>query len=135
MPLILLLFYRLKEHIDYWDKGLEAEDLTLVWNAIEAVFREEYIEKDIACEALAAIETVARLKGSWGERNSYTETIDNWVESNQALQVPDNLPVRGAEAVDLILGKDSELNELWSESENYDEWKEKVLELRERIIA
>ena len=33
-----------------------------------------------ACAAIAAAEVIARLLGNWGERNSYTETVDAWVE-------------------------------------------------------
>ena len=119
-----------------WGYGLdEAKYLTLVYNAVDAVLRGKYIASDVACEALAAIETVARLRGRWGERNAYTETIDNWVESHQDMQLPDDLLLRTTEAIDLILGEDSELNELWSDTDDYDEWKEAVSELRARIVA
>ena len=41
---------------------------------------EGYLDVDAACEGLAACEVVARLKGNWGARNAYTETVDKWVE-------------------------------------------------------
>lgn len=52
---------------------------------IEAVISEDDdIDSDIACEALVACEVVARLKGEWGQRSAYSESIDQWVETCDA---------------------------------------------------
>lgn len=119
-----------------WVYGLEeAKDLNPIWKAIEAVFAEEYIDADVGSEALAAIETVARLKGKWGVRDSYTETVDRWVESHRDIKVPENLSARCVEAINLLLGDDSELNELWAESDSSEEWKRNVVDLRTRVAA
>ena len=62
----------------------EAADLAPVEAAIAAVLDADgrYIDADAASEALAACEVIARLKGNWGVRDSYTESIDRWVESH-----------------------------------------------------
>ncbi|MEZ5427262.1 MAG: DUF4259 domain-containing protein [Pyrinomonadaceae bacterium] len=117
-----------------WTYDLEdAEDLSLIKETIDAVFEEDYIDSDIASEALAAIEALARLKGRWGERNAYTETLDEWVEGHRELVIPESLPERSVRAIDAILGGESELKELWGESEEFEEWGQNVRELRNRI--
>ena len=97
----------------------ECDDLSVVWSAIEEVFRGEYVDSNVACHALAAAEVVARMKGNWGERSVYSETVDQWVHRHTAIQVPQKLPPRCVEAIERILAPDSELNELWKESESY----------------
>lgn len=114
----------------------EAEDLTPVEAAIQAVLSvgEDYLEAPEATIALAAIEVLARLTGNWGERNSYTETIDKWVE--QATAVPTREILLDAQsAIDRILGENSELRELWEDSDDYDAWVQSVQSLRSRVGA
>jgi hypothetical protein len=68
-----------------WAYDLEdATDLSYVREALDAVLEvgDEYLDSDEACMALAACEVLARLKGNWGKRNAYSETVDKWVESH-----------------------------------------------------
>ncbi len=114
----------------------EAEDLTPVEEAIQAVLSvgEEYLEAPEATVALAAIEVLARLAGNWGERNSYTETIDKWVEQTTAVPTPEILD-NARSAIDRILGENSELRELWEDSGDYEAWVQSVQSLRSRVGA
>ena len=69
-----------------WAYGLdECDDLSLVEETLHKVLAEgvEYLESPDACEALAAIEVIARLQGNWGEKNAYSESIDAWVEKTK----------------------------------------------------
>lgn len=118
-----------------WAYGLEeSDDLSLVEATIAAALStdEEYLESPSACEAIAAAEVIARLQGNWGERTSYTETVDAWVERVRLRPSPD-LVERARQALDRILGPDSELRELWEEAEESDEWARNVTELRGRL--
>jgi hypothetical protein len=65
-------------------------------------------------------------------RNSYTERMDAWVEA-AALTPPPALVRRAHAAIDRILAADSELAELWGESDDADAWKAAVAELRARL--
>lgn len=120
-----------------WAFGLEeAKDLSLVETTLDKtiVSADEYLEAPDAAEALAAIEVIARLQGNWGTRSPYSEPADNWVEANKL--VPTNTLVSKAHRVlDLILGQNSELNELWQESDEYAEWVASVVELKSRVHA
>jgi len=111
-----------------------AEDLALVESAIEAVLitGSDYLDADEACEALAACEVIARLRGQWGERSPHTEAVDVWVEAHP-VSPPDELLSRAVDAIDRILAEASELRELWDESDERDQWHAAVAELRARV--
>lgn len=110
----------------------ETSDLSLVETAFAAVGdAETYIDSDDACNALAACEVLARLRGNFGYRNAYTKKVDVWVAKHPCVP-PQELLARAASVIDRILGDDSELNELWAGSS---EWLEAVADLRRRTVG
>jgi hypothetical protein len=117
-----------------WAYELEGQrDLGVIERALDAVLDgDDAPDADIGEEALAAAEALARLQGHWGVRNSYTERMDAWVEA-AALTPPPALVRRAHAAIDRILAADSELAELWGESDDADAWKAAVAELRARL--
>ena len=118
-----------------WAYGLEEQSgLALIERTLDTVLAAagEYLDASDAEEALAAIETIARLQGQWGVRNSYTANVDAWVEKAK-LQPPPALARKAHAAIDRILGEDSEILELWDDSELLDEWKQEVDALRLRV--
>lgn len=119
-----------------WAFGLEeARDLSLVETTVDkAIAAADYLEAPDAAEALAAIEVIARLQGNWGERSPYSEPVDNWVEANK-LVPSGELLAKALQVLDLIVGENSELNELWQESDEYADWVAAVAELRSRVRA
>lgn len=117
-----------------WAYGLEeTNDLELVRETIQKAvgIGEEYLEAPDAEEAIAAIEVIARLKGNFGERNSYTEATDNWVKAHPQ-QPPPDLVTLASKAIDRILRPPSELLEMWQESDEFEEWKGSLLDLKLR---
>lgn len=94
----------------------------------------DYLEADTACEGLAAAEVVARLRGNWGARNAYTESVDNWVASHPRQPSPE-LVAQAVAAIDRVLAEPSELLELWSDSDEFARWRAAVLDLRQRVAA
>ena len=84
-------------------------------------------DNDTACEV------IARLKGNWGVRNPYTETVDKWVESHNIVP-PDDLVQFAAAVIDRVLTAPSELLELWEEGDA-NEWRNAVANLRSRVAA
>ena len=120
-----------------WTYGLEGlDDLSLVRKTVANVLEagSGYLDADIACEGLAACEAIARLKGNWGIRNAYTETLDRWVEKHPA-NPPADLVEQALAAIDRILSPPSELAELWDETEERNEWRNAVADLRSRVAA
>lgn len=117
-----------------WACALEEKNsLNFVEKTLEAIIAVggEYLDSDEACEALAACEVVARLKGNWGKRDPYTTTVDKWVDANA--QVPaDSLVELAIKVIDRVQTEPSELLELWEESDG-EAWKEAIDSLRERV--
>lgn len=118
-----------------WVYGLdECSDLSLVEKTLDKALSDgaEYLESPDACEALAAIEVIARLQGHWGDRNAYSESMDAWVEKTKL--VPSKaLAEKAHKVIERILADDSELKELWQESEEFDAWKASVKNLEGRV--
>ncbi len=118
-----------------WTYGLDdVHDLSLVEEAIDTVLAagEEGPDAPDGADALVAIEVIARLQGNWGERSTYSETVDDWVESTK-LVPPPALIAKARAALDRILADNSELRELWEESDSYDDWLASVKELEGRV--
>lgn len=119
-----------------WAYGLdEAEDLTLVESALNEVAAtgDDDLDSDLACEALAACEVLARLRGHPGYQNAFTEVVDAWVSAHP-LEPSAGLLARASAAIDRILGENSELRELWDEADGV-AWRAAVEDLRLRLRA
>jgi hypothetical protein len=118
-----------------WAFGLnKCSDLSLIDATLVKALDEEneYLESPDACEALAAIETIARLQGNWGKRDAYSEPIDSWVEKTKL--VPGKALVEKAhQVIARILMDDSELRDLWQESEEFDAWQSSLKSLAARV--
>jgi hypothetical protein len=117
-----------------WAYGLDdVEDLSLVESALDDVdnLGDDYLELDIACNALAACEVLARLRGNPGYINAYTEKVDAWVAAHKLVPQP-QLLARASDVIDRILGEQSELRQLWDEGDGT-EWREAVENLRQRM--
>jgi glutathione S-transferase len=92
----------------------------------------KYLDADLACEALAAADTVARALGSRGQVDAYTEAIDAWVAAQRS-RPNASLVARARAAVERVLGPNSELAELWADSDDADDWTAVVGKLRARL--
>ena len=117
-----------------WAYGLEkTSDLSLVRETIQRALDagDEYLEADAASEVIAAVEVIARLKGNFGVRDSYSKSTDTWVAAHPQ-QPPQDLVTLAIQALDRILVQPSELLELWEESDEFEAWKSSVLDLKNR---
>jgi hypothetical protein len=118
-----------------WAYDLEkADDLSLIESAFDTVNEaEDYLGAPEASNALAACEVLARLNGKPGYKNSYTEKVDEWVAAHP--QTPSaELLSRASAVIDRILGENSELKEMWADSDENDDWLASVDDLRQRLL-
>jgi Domain of unknown function (DUF4259) len=119
-----------------WSYELEnVDDLSVIATALAAVLNvaeEDYLDSDEACQALGACETIARLKGNWGVRDPYTETMDRWVEAHPTT-VSKQLVADAVSSIERILGSNSELPDLWRDSGLFDEWNSTIVDVRSRL--
>jgi hypothetical protein len=109
----------------------ESSDLSVVADAIQCVVEigDDYLESDVACEAVAACEVLARLKSNAGKSDAYTEAVDKWVRTHP-IKPPPELVSAAITAIDRILGADSELAELWEDDAD---WQSSMASLRKRV--
>ncbi len=112
----------------------ETEDLSLVGDTLQRVINsgDGYLEAGDAEEGVAAAEVVARLKGNFGARNAYTETVDAWVAENPVTP-PRNLVDSAMRALERISSPPSELREQWEESEDFEKWRKSLADLMRRV--
>lgn len=91
--------------------------------------QDDYLEADDGFVIVAAAEVVAKLLGKGTQQDGYTEQVDEWVKSVD-FQPSADLLAKAQTALDLVLGEESELNELWIEAEDRDNWRSSVEALK-----
>lgn len=119
-----------------WAYGLEeVDDLSLVEETIAAAEAAGAdLDEDIAVEALAAIEVLARLSGRPDLKDTYAEAVDDWVKAHP-VAVPAELRQRSLKVIALIEGPGSGLAALWAEADPADAsaWRESLKDLAARV--
>ncbi len=74
-----------------WVYDLEkTTGLPFIQETLESVIEtgDDYLEAPTAEQAIAACDAIARLKGNFYERNSYTISLDAWVARQQVARSP-----------------------------------------------
>ena len=117
---------------DWLDTLYDGDGLDVIDETLSAVATLDYIEAPQAAEALAAAEVIARLQGRSDMMALPYEELDGWVKSSK-LAPTLALVEKAHQAIDRILADQSELLELWQESDEFEAWKASVLNLRSRI--
>ena len=112
----------------------ETDDLSFIQSTLESVLLagDDYLDSCEAEEAVAAADTLARLKGRFSIQNSYTESVDAWVAAHP-ITPPASLINTALEALERIHTDPSELLELWKDSDEFSVWMEHLNELKERL--
>jgi hypothetical protein len=101
-------------------KGLD----TLLSPIKSIIANEEYLESPDCCEALAASEVIA--SGITGDISNIPEEAQKWLNKKQGLFgkkpiIEKEHATLAKQAVEKIV-ENSELKELWEESEDYSKW-------------
>jgi hypothetical protein len=115
-----------------WVYELEgADDLSLCRDALEeAALVSGYLDVGEGTKALAAAEVVAAAAGRRG--SDLPEDVDAWLDTIRPEPTPDDLAL-ARRAVERVKGNDSELAELWAESDASTEWLGLVDNLLKRL--
>lgn len=111
-----------------WVYELEnAQDDAVLAKVFESAIenKDEYLEADDASVIVAAVEVIAKLLGKGTQEDAYTAQIDEWVNTVNIEPSPELLE-KARTALDLVLSDDSELNELWGETEYYGDWRANI---------
>ena len=115
------------------DWAYELEDTT-DFSVIDATLQtaldegQEDLDADLAMEAIAAIEVLAKSLGHGTQTDVYTDKVDEWVE-RISLKPSADLLQKAEQVLALVASDHSELKELWQESEEYELWANNLQQL------
>jgi len=117
-----------------WIIGFE-ENPTAVFllETIQHVFNEDYLDTDISCEALAAIEVIAAVKKHPAVDFSELPTVDIDLLTPYIDQPLLNAAQKAIERI--TSEADNEIYELWKDSNNLGEWLAVQESLSQRLTA
>lgn len=90
----------------------------------------DYIEEPDAAMALAAAETVAALRGR--PAADLPDEVRQWVKGKPA---PDDARVAKAKSAVAAILNESEMKELWHETDDYSAWEDSVRDLQSRLTS
>jgi hypothetical protein len=97
------------------------------------------VEAPLAAEALAAADVLARLLGNPDVDADGPAGVDAWVAQRLQKATPRfqvqlaQLADKARQAIGIVLAPASELNQLWQESEHYQQWLDEVAALQSRL--
>ena len=109
----------------------ESDGKDVLLAALEEATADGYLEAPVCSVALAAAEVVASLLGNAGKR--LPDEVRKWVEANDAEVGHDLLTL--ARAAVTRIKQDSELRELWEETDDYEQWVSLQNDLLKRLGA
>lgn len=111
----------------------ECADLSYIEATLQQVLDagDDYLDADIATEAIAAAEVLAWLRGRPTPVDAYTEKIADWVSAHP-IEPPAVLIQKALLALDRVQQEPSELPELW---EGDPDWTAAIADLRSRLIG
>lgn len=118
-----------------WAYELEdATDFSVIEAALQVALDEgdEYLDADLAMEAIAAVEVIAKRLGKGTQSDVYTEKVDQWLETISE-QPSDDLLSLAKRVLERIVADDSELKELWLESDEYELWLGNIQQLKDAL--
>lgn len=118
--------------LDWLDDLCDSGDESSVRSALSTVAEwpaDEYLEAIDCCVALAAAEIVAAALGN--PAADLPEETEDWLDRNA--WEPGAEEIRLAHAVITRIKVNSELKDLWEDSDSYDEWLAVIQDLESRL--
>ena len=112
------------------DLGLEKviEIISVVAKTKES----DYLEAPMGSAALVVIEIMAAIIGK--QSKDFPEALEEWLKHNKDTSIDENIILISQKAIDRIMGNQSEIKELWQESDDYVKWCGAIEDLRIRIM-
>jgi hypothetical protein len=118
---------------DFVGEVVDSLDLSRINAAVNEVLdANQYLEAPLAAQGLVAADVVARLRGQWGDRNSYTGVIAQWAERAN-VTASDELLLKARQVVHRVRTEPSELLELWSDDPDPETWHATLDTLLQRL--
>ena len=118
---------------DFLAEVTASGDVSLLREVIANVLSStEYVEAPDACQAIVAAEAVAAALGRPTAAAQQEESLGAWVKRIRP-DVDATLVAEARDALSRILAANSELRELWEDSDDFAEWRASVAELRQQL--
>ncbi|UHQ18798.1 DUF4259 domain-containing protein [Lysobacter sp. KIS68-7] len=119
---------------DFLLDATKQADVQQLRSALERATSEGFLEAPDGAYAIASAEMVAAAMGKPTAEASKNAEVGDWVVRVHP-KVDPSLAAEAVRALDRVLGDESELRQVWAESEEYDAWRGGVIALRDRIAA
>ncbi|SER34163.1 DUF4259 domain-containing protein [Lentzea albida] len=112
------------------DDAAEAEREAIIRTALTSTIEsDEFLDSYEACQAVASAALIAaQLPGG-------TPITTAYGPDELLPPLPEDLRALAAQALDRVLGKGSELAELWDESESGPQWRQSIADLKAVLLA
>ncbi|BBH24470.1 hypothetical protein Back11_58150 [Paenibacillus baekrokdamisoli] len=117
--------------LDWMGEFLEAPTLGFLNETLSSAVEDDYIVEPYGSSALAAAEFIAALLGK--TNGPLPEELTEAVTRFKPKKVNENVVALASKAVNKIL-ENSELKELWEESDDYTEWSSNLQELVTKLV-
>ncbi len=118
---------------DFLAEVTDSGDLALVREVLDNVLTStEYVEAPDACQAIVAAEIVAAALGRPTLAAQRRDDLARWLASIRP-KIEADLVAQAREALSRILAENSELRELWEETDDFAEWRALVSELGQQL--
>lgn len=115
-----------------WAAELEDQGAAAIAAALGAALGDGYLDRDIGARAIAAADVLGRLRtGDVVITNTYGPA--EWILTSTASPSADLLRL-AERAVDRAVGADSELAELWRETDDFAAWRSSVNTVVGRLL-
>jgi len=115
--------------LDFVGMIIQTEDLAAVESALNEVLAEDdYLDAYVAETGLVAGEVIAALRGQPGE---LPDDLSEWLAKRDSAS--EALANQAQLAIHRIMAPDSELRELWEESDEFDAWQDGIDDLLRRL--
>ena len=118
---------------DFLADATESGDLSLLLEVFDNVLTStEYVEAPDACQAIVAAEIIAAALGRPTLAAQGEEDLTRWLARIRPT-IDADVAARARDALARILASNSELRELWEETDDFSEWQASVAELAQQI--
>jgi hypothetical protein len=117
---------------DWLSELANANSPDFLSGAIDAVTSMgDYLESPEGSRLLCVCEVIAAIGGQ--PATNLPDVVFQWTKDHETLDIAALIPI-ALQAIDRVLGPNSELNQLWQENESeYPLWRETVLSVRDRL--
>ena len=120
---------------DFLAEVAQGGDASLLHEAIDNVVTStEYVEAPDACQAIVAAEVIAAALGRATSAAEQQDALRAWVMRVRP-RIDEALVTSAGDALARILAPNSELRELWEDSDDFAAWRATVAELRQQLQA